>query len=228
MAHISPFLNKSRFAGLTLLEILAAIFLFAVMTLGISSTMKETNSLARKIRSRESKTMSAVIALDRFQKDTQMAFNDRLQNTKTYFKMIEGSLGSELTFTYLDTPVKTLFQRRTPGVMIASYKLEKEENGTYKLLRTEAPYYSKDKLNEAPSQTLASGVLSFKCETYDHRNDRWLKAWDTAGLATNGYFPKAVRVRIETIDPDLPKAEWKEKSMILETDTMVLNELETR
>lgn len=217
-----------RTRGFTLLEILASLFIFAVMTIGIASTMKQTTSLARRVKSREAKTMSAMIALDRLQRELQMAYHENLQRTATLFKLTDGSSGAELTFSLLDSPINPLIERRSPGVIIVDYRLEKEEKGTFKLLRKEVPYYEKDKLNEATPQVLASGLLQFKLEAYDYRNDRWVKDWDDKGPSTGGYFPKAVRVILEAVDTDLPSEQWKDKSFKVETELMVLNELETR
>jgi prepilin-type N-terminal cleavage/methylation domain-containing protein len=213
--------------GFTLLEILASLFIFAILTIGIASTMKQTTTLAKRVKSREAKTMSAMIALDRLERDIQMAYNGPLRGEHTVFKLIEGTMGSELVFRLIDSPMKTLVLKRTPGLIFASYKLEKEENGTYKLLRSEVPFYSYDKMSEASPQILASGLLQFKIEGYDSLNDRWLKEWDDRGPATGGYIPKAVRITLESIDPDIPKDQWKDKSFKLETEFMVLNELES-
>ncbi|MBN8555984.1 MAG: hypothetical protein J0L93_11105 [Deltaproteobacteria bacterium] len=207
------------------MEILAALFLFAVMTIGISSTMRETTILTRKVSSREATASSAIIATDRLQKDIQMTFNEP---PISIFKLLEGGVGSEVTFSFLDTPIKTLFERRTAGLIMANYHLEKVDDGSYKLLRSEVPYYNYEKLRDAPSQIIAEGVLKFRIEAYDHRNDRWLKDWDNKGPNTNGYFPKAVRLLIETVDTSLPKDEWQKKSLTITTDFLILNEIETR
>jgi type II secretory pathway pseudopilin PulG len=220
--------RKKSLEGFTLLEILAALFLFAIMTMGIASTMRETTSLTRKVKSREATTMSAVVAVDRLQKDLQMAYNEPFQGSPSFFKSTEATIGPELSFSFMDTPVKTLFQRRTAGEMIAFYRMEKAEDGSYKLLRSEVPYYAVDKLKEAPTLTLAEGVLSFKVEFYDSRNDRWAKEWDTKGPVTNGYFPKAARVSVETVDTSIPSSEWKNKSLKIETDFLILNEANTK
>lgn len=220
--------RKSQ-AGFTLLEILASIFIFAIMTIGIASTMKQTTSLAQRVKSREAKTMSAMIALDRLERELQMAYYNRVPfPDQAMFKLSEGSSGAELTFSLLDSPIKTLVQKRTPGLIYASYKLEKEDAGTFKILRTEVPYYAKEKMNEATPQVLASGLLQFKIEAYDYRNDRWVKEWDDRGPITGGYIPKAVRIVLEAVDPALPKDQWKDKSFKLQTELMVLNELENK
>lgn len=221
-------MKKHPRKGFTLLEIVASIFLFSIMTLAIASTMRETGRLTSRVKTREAKTLSIMIALDRLQRDLQMAYLSRNRMDPSGFKLTDGNLGSELLFSYLDSPVKTLYQRRTPGLNFASYKLEKEDNGTFKLIRTEVPFYAKEKMNDAIPQLLASGLLQFKMEAYDIRNSRWLKEWDDKGPATGGYSPVAVRITLEAVDPSLPKEQWKDKSLKIETDFVVLNELEQK
>lgn len=217
-------------SAFTLLEILASIFIFAILTLGIASTMKQTTSLTKRVKSREAKTMSSVIALDRLQRELGMAYYGGRVTFPEHvlFKLSEASLGSEIVFSVIDSPIKTLVQRRSPGLLIVQYKLEKEENGTMRLVRLEVPFYDKAKLSEANAQTLATGILQFKLEAYDHRNDRWLKEWDDRGPTTGNYIPKAVRVMLESVDPELPKDQWRSKSFKLQTEIIVLNEWETR
>lgn len=220
--------TTKHIAGFTLIEILAAIFIFAVMTLGIASTIRETGIITSKVKIRQTSVFSGQVALDRLQRDLQMAYNERLQGATTFFKADETGLGPELQFSYLESPVRTLFVRRTTGSALAYYHLEKEDNGTLRLERSEAPPYKQDTLKTIAGQSVATGILSWKMDYYDVRNDRWLLTWDTAGPNTPGYFPRAVRITIETIDPSIPKEDWKKKSLKFQTEFLVFNEMEVR
>lgn len=214
--------------GFTLLEILASIVIFSVMITGISMTLSESTKLSRKVKHRESVVMSAQVAFDRLQRDLQMAFNERQRSPSSIFKTQETNQGPEITFSYLDTPIKVLVQNRTAGLMIARYHLEKSESGALTLFRSEVPFYKIDDIATAPSQTLAEGILSLKFEFYDYRNDQWLTKWDTSDPVTPGIFPRAIKMTIEAVDQDIPKEEWKTKTLKLETAFRVLNEMEPR
>jgi hypothetical protein len=90
------------------------------------------------------------------------------------------------------------------------------------------PFYKIDDIATAPSQILAEGILSLKFEFYDYRNDQWLTKWDTSDPVTPGIFPRAIKMTIEAVDQDIPKEEWKTKTLKLETAFRVLNEMEPR
>lgn len=211
----------------TLLEVLAAIGLFAVMTLGVVSTLQETSRLTLKMKTRQASVFTGVTAMDRLRRDLQMAYNDRLQRSSSVFKAREGSNGPELTFTTFDTPIKVLFSRRTPGVVLVKYHLERDDNNTLKLLRAELPYHQSDKIEVQPPQILATGITKIETEFYDAQNDQWKRDWDTALPSTNG-FPKAVRLAIESVDPELRESERRDKTLRFETNIIVLNEVDDR
>ena len=219
---------KSDIAAFSLLEVLAAIFLFAIMTLGITSTLRETNRLTEKLRVRQTSVGSAQLALERLQRDLSMAYNERIQNSPSYFKGSEVSAGPELSFTALDSPLRPIVDRRSPGVIVVYYRLEKNEDGTLRLLRSEASSLNFEDLKNLPGQLVASGILEMKTEYYDPRNDKWDREWDSKGQTTAGYFPRAVRIELTTIDPAAPKESWKDRSLKFETKVMVLNEWEDK
>jgi type II secretion system protein J len=213
--------------GFTLLEVLAAIGLFAVMTLGVVSTLQETNRLTLKMKARQASVFTGVLAMERLRRDFQQAYNDRLQRSLSVFRSRDASQGPEFTFTTFDTPIRTLFARRTPGVVLVKYQLEKDDNGTLRLLRTEVPYNQADKIDTQAPQALATGILKLELEFYDAQNDQWKKDWDTSLPTTNG-FPRAIRLALETVDPDLPETQRKEKTLRFETKILVLNEVDDR
>jgi len=111
---------------------------------------------------------------------------------------------------------------------IASYALEKSANGSFRLVRSETPLFQADRIQESVSEILATGVLEWKLEFYDSRNDQWNPEWDSGGTRTGNRFPQAVRVELEVVDPRLPPDEWNQKSLRYETKIRVLNEYALR
>ncbi len=214
--------------GFTLLEVLASLVLFAIITLGIASTMRETNRIHERVKLRQRTTLSASVALDRLQRDLQMAFNERVQGSPSFFKSSETGLGPTLSFSFLDSPIKTLIQSRTPGLKAALYELKKNEDGSMELVRAEVGLHELTSLRNQRRQNLAGGITELKYEFYDSRNDRWIEKWDTADAATNSFFPKAVKIMMTLVNPDWPKNEWNKRAMRYETSVMILNEMDSR
>jgi len=219
--------SRSR-RGFTLLEIIASIALFSIMVVGIASTLGETNRISSRLQIRQKTVASGQIALDRLRRDLQMAFNENVQRSPSFFVVREVGAGQEMTFSYLDSPIKTLFSNRTPGILFASYSLETAGDGTYNLIRSETPLWNAERIDESPSQVLARGILGWRLEMYDFRNDEWIPSWDSAGAQTGGYYPLAVRIRLEVTDPSLPPEQRASRGLVYQTAVMLLNEYMVR
>lgn len=220
-----------RSKAFTLIELLAAIALFALMVIGVTSALEQIARTSVKLGVRTESVSSGQVALDRLKRDIRMAYSENIQRAQTYFGLKEGSTGPELTFSYLDSPIRTIFTNRTSGVKFASYALEKGKNGTFDLIRSEIPMYDMKLFSEGsktladyPAQTLARGVLNWEVELYDYRNDQWIKEWNSDGRITGGYYPLAVRFTLEVVDPEVEDEKRAEKSLTYKSAVMVLNE----
>jgi general secretion pathway protein J len=214
--------------GFTLLEVIIAIALFAIIGAAVAGTMGQMTKLTKKIKLKETTVMSGQVALDRIERDLQMAFNEKVLHSPSFFKASNVGAGPEATFSFLDSDIKTLFEQRTPGLLFAHYFTERDDNGTVKILRATAPSYVGENIKNEPGRLLATGVLEWTLEYYDAQNDLWHSDWDTSAAQTLNTFPKAVRVTIKTVDINLPKEDWKDKALILSTEFLVLNESEIK
>jgi type II secretion system protein J len=218
---------KINSKAFTLIEIMASITLFAVITLGIASALRDTTKLTKKLKIREKSTLSVQVAADRLQRDVQHAFNEKLQNAKSLFKSQNVSNGPDFRFSYYDSPIKTLVERRTSGIKVARYTLEKVEGeNSLTLFRSEAPLYDAKEIENKPKQIIATGVLKFELEFYDPRNDKWIKEWDDKDRATFGYFPLAVKLYLETVDDRVQENKKDDKSLAFQTSFLIFNEME--
>lgn len=221
-------INSSSKRGFTLLEIIAAIGLFAVMTLGVVSSLQEMNRLTLKLKSRQASVFSGALAMERLERDISMAYNERIRKSQSFFKWKESSAGPELSFSTFDSELRTLVTRRSPGIIAVRYRLEKEDNGAFTLIRSEAPFNNFEKIDLIKGQSIATGIVKLEYSFYDSQNDLWKKDWDTAAPGNPGVFPKAVKITIESVDPEIPSADWRKKSVHYETTVLVLNEIEDR
>lgn len=217
---------RAKNRAFTLLEVIAAISLFAFMMMGVITTLKNLGSITNKIKDRQGSVLTGVMAIEKLRRDFSMAYSETHRKSMTAFKLREMGQGPEVVFATLDTPVRKLFVRRTPGIIFVKYSLEKDDNGTLKLLRREAPLYDLEKIDTIAPQLIATGILKMEIEGYDAANDQWKKEWDSTQPGTNG-FPKAVHLVIECVDPSTPKEEWKAKTLRLETRTLVLNQVDS-
>lgn len=213
-----------RDKAFVLVQLIAAISLFAIIMVGVSSMMSETTRLTLKLNERQETVATAQSAMLRLQRELSQAFDEGNRRGETLFVARESSEGTELIFSYLDSPLKALFETRTPGVKIAAYSLERERNeSTKRIMRKEVPLYEKGKLELQDSLFLSSGILSWEFEFYHQRTDRWVPEWDSSDREFAGDFPAAVRIKLEAVDPRLEGDEAARKSLFYKTAFLIQN-----
>lgn len=216
--------NFESSRAFVLIQLLAAITLFAVIMLGISSMMSETTRLTRKLKERQESVMSAQSVISRLQRELTQAFDEQNRRGKTLFIARGASEGTELIFSYLDSPIRPLFENRTPGIKVVAYSLERARNSKVKkMLRSEVPLYDSDKIEQAVSAVVARGIVSWEFQFYDKRRDRWVDEWDSLDREFNGDFPAAIKLKLEAIDPKADEA-VENKSLVYQIAFNVLNQ----
>ncbi len=213
--------------GFTLIEVLAAIVIFGVMAAGVATTLDQMSKLTKRVKNREATILGAQIAIDRLQRDLQMAFNENIAKSPSFFKARDVTHGPEISFTYLDSPTKVLFETRTPGFKALRYHVERSDEGSLQLLRTEVTTDKIDELDRSPSRLIVDGLGKLSFQFYHFQSDRWLNSWDTAGPESGGKFPRAIRISLEVIDFTAKETSPKRK-LLLETSFQILNEMDTK
>jgi len=235
MKKISPLIccrSKSRFSsvsGFTLIEVIAALAIFALIMVGLSSLLSQTTRLAGRVKERQSTVLSAQIIFDRFQRELTMAYFQPGLKSRTEFVLATESQGPEIQFTFVDSPVRTLFSRRAGGLKLVRYFLNKDEkSGTANLMRAEKNPTSPDDIKELEAQLVVTGIVEWKVEAYDDRSDQWTEAWDNKGIYTTNRIPPAIRMTLQVVDPNQPKAEQKDRMLTYSTIFPILNEVKTK
>jgi len=219
---------RKRPLGFTLIEVLAALFLFSLLTLGVSSSVREISKLSSRIKIRQATVVSGITAFDRIQRDLRMAFNERLRNSVSWFESDSTTLGPDLRFTTWESPTVLLFTQRTPGLAAVRYWLERADDGTMNLMRSQVEINRANDLEKQPPEIVGQGILKLEFEFYQGNTGQWLKNWDSKQSTTTGLFPRAVRVRLASVDPSVPELDRKDKTLHLETTVLVINEWEDR
>ena len=175
-------LSKStslRQNGFTLIEVIAALAIFALIMVGLSNLLSETTRLSGRVKQRQSTVLSAQILFDRFQRELTMAYFQPGLKSRTEFSIASDGGGPEIQFTYVDSPVRTLFAKRAGGIKLVRYFLDKEEkSGTLNLMRVEKNPTTPDEIKELDAQLVVTGIVQWKIEAYDDRTDQWTEAWD--------------------------------------------------
>jgi hypothetical protein len=197
--------------------------LFAIMSVGVASLMRETTRVSQRVDSRQETVLSAQLSLERLSRELAHAYRERLQREETRFIAREPG---DLIFSFLDSPLRVLFERRSPGVKLVHYFLEDSPGGAQRLMRAEVPINLHEDLELQEARLVADGILSFQLEFYDARNDQWTEAWDSEAEITFGIFPQMVRVTFKVVDTRHPEEQWPTRALTYQTTVFVLNEYE--
>jgi hypothetical protein len=157
-----------------------------------------------------------------------MAFNERLRNSASWFESDSNTLGPDIRFTTWESPTVLLFTQRTPGLAAVRYWLEKADDGTMNLMRSQVEINRANDLEKQAPEIVGQGILKLEFEFYQGNTGQWLKSWNSKESTTTGLFPRAVRIRLASVDPSIPEIDRKDKTLNLETAVLVINEWEDR
>ena len=179
----------SRNSGFTLLEVLIAVSLLAILTAALYG------SYFGVIRARESASNGMEArrelgaTLDLIRREVSSALFNRTDKRLRF--VVEdrdnfGSPSSTLELTTLAPP--DVNSRRESGIAAVTYRLA-EKGKVLTLRRQERDLFSEE--GTSPAYPQMEQISSFLVECYD--GSKWIKSWDTA---INGTLPKSVRVTV--------------------------------
>lgn len=174
-------------AGFTLLEIIVAVTLIAMMAVALWSVLRisinawkrgtefiDANQRSRSILDMVKKQMASIYGL--------MAPVD-LQNPGVYPIFA----GAEESVQFIS--LNSLRFMDNPGLTLVSYDVARDREGNYSLVEREAQYLGMDPMRESLFDrreetvvTIFRGLTSFSFEYFDpgtvDRPARWVKSWD--------------------------------------------------
>ena len=191
--------------GFTLLEVMIAMSILAMMSLLLYTSMSQTMVGKEETEKRDDLHHSVALAFNKMASDLQMAFlvpGTEFLGTdgsrKTVFKGTEEKMDfpSFSHVRYFKDVPETNFGE-------VGYFLEdsKEEAGGKILMRREAKILD-DKPEEGGSvEPLVEGIKELRLEYYDPNKKEWQKGWDSSQLENSHRLPRAVRIEIKVGDP---------------------------
>ena len=180
---------KSIPKGFTLIEVLLAVTITAILLVTIYGVFTSVSSAKNRIETEGEGYHQARVIFDRIGREIRGAYYLK-GNAKTSFR---GGLDEERNpFLLLSTTATTPQGERQEGVAVVRYRLRKdaEIEGNKVLTRSEAPLVEEDK---APREyRLATGIEALQLRFSD--GDNWQESWDSDSLNA---VPKMVEVALE-------------------------------
>lgn len=199
--------------GFTLLEVLIATFILAVMSMMIWQIANNAMRGKNKASVYDSVYHNARVALKKFTDDVGSAFiiSQNLQG-----KLSDGTNAIETSFVGGDEGDKDKLDfvafsgrrlvkdEKSSDVEEVGYFIsacEEEEEKKDCLMRRSSRSIDKDTKEGGTAQTVAVGVKSFELEYYDPEKQEWRSDWNSLDPGFLNKLPRAVKVVLTFPDP---------------------------
>jgi general secretion pathway protein J len=198
---------RSRQAGFTLIEIMAAFGILAFITSIMWGSFTQTATNKRAIEAAQDRTHTVRVAMLRMAREIEMSYiaaeNTAITERRTMFVGSAHGDVDELTFSAFahqrlraglsegDTALITYFGERDP-----------DDRRVLNLMRRETRRLQLDdpKTMAGESYVLCPDVAKVKFSFYDYKKKEWQNEWDAPTVAGYQYPPSHVRITLTVID----------------------------
>jgi general secretion pathway protein J len=193
--------------GFTLVEIMLALALMALLTSILWGTLAQTAKVKRRIEQAQDRTHTVRVALMRMSREIEMAYvafeATGTQERRTMFSGTSHNDFDELRFSWFghlrfradqaegDTALVTYFSQPDPDDSMLTNLMRRETR------RLEA----KDpKLIPGETYILCPAISRLKFAYYDYKQKDWREEWDTTTADGLTYLPTQVRISLTVLD----------------------------
>jgi len=193
--------------GFTLVEIMLALALMALLTSILWGTLAQTAKVKKRIEQAQDRTHTVRVALMRMSREIEMAYvafeATGTQERRTMFSGTSHNDFDELRFSWFghlrfradqaegDTALVTYFSQPDPDDSMLTNLMRRETR------RLEA----KDpKLIPGETYILCPAISRLKFAYYDYKQKDWREEWDTTTADGMTYLPTQVRIALTVLD----------------------------
>ncbi len=196
--------------GFTLMEILVAVALLAMMGLIITTATASILGAIRDTRDSQEQYHAARVALGRMEREIAMAYLSKHQSEFKTTKTAFIGKGNSLTFSYMGHRRMTRNAAESDEGFV-TYRLEKDrQTGQNVLVRREKPVIDDQPEKGGQKLVLATGVSRLQFQYWDFDKEAWQSDWkveiDNAKEAEMKKSLAATAIGAATGNNDLGKA----------------------
>lgn len=198
-------------AGMTLIEIMIAIAILAVMMTLAWKTIANTSESKKVFEKYEERNHELRMALGRIVHDLEAAYLSLNEDTnsvhpRTMFVAKSGMKLPQVRFSTMDHRVLWADANESEQTVISYLPHDDpEHSGVVDWVRSEQRRPSNELPSNEPADydVLVHDIASAKLEFWNWKNNEWQDTWDTMQAdAQKGWLPNRVRITITTKGPD--------------------------
>lgn len=176
-----------RARGFTLLELMVAVAILAIVSTMVWSSFKQTSLTKRAVEAQAARYRTVRLALDRIARELAMAYLSQNEDTtqperRTRFVGLRHAKIDEITFSYFGH--QRLYEDAQEGdTAVVSYSPspDRDHRGVTDLMRRETRrlgYWKPDDL-AGQRDILCDDIIGFRVDYYDARDKTWREEWNT-------------------------------------------------
>lgn len=214
-SHGAPH-GASRARGLTLVEVLVAITIFAIVSVVVFGGFNQTMINKQVIEEEADRAHVIRVAMERMVRELSMAYVSIHQNVDPSLQVmntcfIGGRAGRGHRIDFTSFSHRRLYRdAHESDQNEISYFLtnDPEQRDRLVLARREQNRIDEDPQTGGTIQVLVTDVVAFEAEYLDPQSGQWLDSWDTRDLTHQpNRLPTQVKLSLTVRDPDAPRGE---------------------
>lgn len=199
----SPYASS---AGFTLLEVMIALAILAMMSLAVFLSTNQLLSSKEQTEARDEREHEISLALSRMSDDLGMAY--ALKSPELLGSDFDGQIafkGGEERVDFATFGNQRYLQdaRESDSSEVGYYlEADPEDPKRYNLMRRQSAQVDRDVQLGGRAYVLMEDVEKLRFEYLDEKADEWKKSWDSESPDASNRLPRAVKIEIEAALPD--------------------------
>ncbi len=195
-------------SGFTLIEIMLALALMALVTALLWGTFAQTARIKTRIENTQDRTHTLRVALMRMSREIEMAYVSNseavgVQDRRTMFSGISHSDFDELRFSWFGHQRLRADAAEGDTALVHYFTVPDPEDSTkVNLMREETRRLEAKDPKLIPGETylLCPAIVRLKFAYYDYKQKDWREEWDTTKADSLQYLPTQVRMSLTVLD----------------------------
>ncbi|HZX96795.1 MAG TPA: prepilin-type N-terminal cleavage/methylation domain-containing protein [Myxococcales bacterium] len=208
--------------GFTLLEVMIAIAVLAMIGAVTYKSFDGAYGLKQRVEKAEDRDQSVRGALDRIGREVSMTFlsehydHKRFRERPTFFKLKDGRAEANLTVTSF-AHERLHVDAKESDQAVFQYHLERGEDGNLALFRRVKPQIDEEWERGGEKAVVAEDVVRFTVQAWDPKDREWRDEWDSNSPQRTGsaLIPPRVRIAITVKDEQGKDKTWTTQARVM-------------